>query len=60
MVIITRCITTCVQKEEDKKKWIRPIEIVLDGFGKENPLARKKLTVELDITEWLYMQGLGK
>ena len=41
-------------------KCIRPLEIVLDGFGKYNPPVIKKLPVEVDIPEWLCMKGLEK
>ena len=41
-------------------KWIRPLEIVLDGFGKDVPPVRKKLPVEMDIQEWLCMKRLEK
>ena len=40
-----------------EKKWIRPLEIVIGGFGKDNPTVRKKLLVEVGIPEWLYIQG---
>ena len=33
-------------------KWIRPMGIVMDGFGKKDPPVRKKLPTELDIPEW--------
>ena len=33
-------------------KYISLLEIVLDGFGKEDPPVRKKLPTELDIPEW--------
>ena len=41
-----------------KTKWIIPLEIVLNGFGKYDPPVRKKLPVEVDIPEWLCMKGL--
>ena len=41
-----------------KKKLIRPLEIVLDVFGKEDILVRNKLLVEVEITECFFMKGL--
>ena len=43
-----------------KKKLIRPLEIVLDVFGKEDILVRNKLLVEVEITECFFMKGLWK
>ena len=43
-----------------KRKWIRPLEIVHDGFSKEDLLVRKKLPVLVDITEWIRIKGLKK
>ena len=34
-----------------KTKRSRPLEIVLYGFGNENPPVRKKLPAEVDIPE---------
>ena len=39
-------------------KWIIPVEIVLGGFGKDEPPARKKISLEVDIPEWLCMKLL--
>ena len=34
-------------------KWIIPLEIVLGGFGNDDPPVRKKLPVKVDIPELL-------
>ena len=41
-------------------KWIRPLEIVLNEFGKDYPPVRKKLPVEVYISYWLCMKVLEK
>ena len=43
-----------------KTEWIRPLEIVLGGFGKDDPPVINKLPVEVDIPECLYARGLEK
>ena len=43
-----------------EKKFIMPLEIVLDGFRKDNQLGRNKLLGEMYIHECLCMKGLGK
>ena len=43
-----------------KKKWSIPLEIVLDGFGKEKSPDRKKVRVEVDIPKWLCTKGSEK
>ena len=43
-----------------KKKCIRQLEIVLHKFGKEDPPARKKIPVELDVHTYLCIEGLEK
>ena len=41
-------------------KLIRPLEIVIDGFGKYNLLLKKKLPVEVDIPYCLCMKFFEK
>ena len=43
-----------------EKKWLRPLEIVIDGSEKDDPPVRNKLSLEVEISEWLYMKGLEK
>ena len=42
------------------KTFIRPMEIVMDGFGEDYPPVRKKLPMVVYIPEWLLMKGLEK
>ena len=42
------------------RKWIRPLEIVFNGFWKDDTPLIKKLPVEVGIPEWLCMKGLEK